>query len=115
MTTSPFIAYKGMHPNQRYAAVVDSSTRPGFVGATEAFDVFWLAEKRRILIKFSSNTGDGFWQDVGHPATGWCMGSLAHRNVRSTPNEETTELILSMCKCFVRDNRPPEWDEELAT
>jgi hypothetical protein len=98
-----------VHPAQRYEV---HARRPyEYLGAAGRFDVFWLPDQRKILVKPCDAVGVNF--SMRYPKTtetDWEPGcGNAGRNEPSPTNEEK-DLFWSMARCFAQANRPEEWD-----
>jgi hypothetical protein len=96
-----------VHNQQRYEVTVGDHRRLEFIGGMEDADVFWLPDRMRILVKFSSRLHDSYYCSLinGEPGM-WTRGERAVRGL----TQEQRDLALAMCKCFAQENRPPEWD-----
>lgn len=94
-----------VHPSQRYSmgTLQGHATTYEFIGSVEVFDVFWLSAHQIIMVKFANETGKNFELR----ADGWTANYGAVGVKPPTP--EQTEVIIAMCQCFARDNRPEEW------
>ena len=83
-----------VHPAQRYE--VTSVGPYEYVGAIEEYDVIWLPDAGRVLMKSSYIVGDSYRIDITNPSnTGPGYGFRGN-----TPKVEQIDLAVHMAKIF---------------
>lgn len=97
------------HHAQRFRVTFAQDKVVEFVGTTERFDVFWLPQDGKVLVKYTDQAGSGY---VSFPARPMEFARSVHAFSSNSmmPTAEEKELIWAMVRAFAQTNRPAEWD-----
>jgi hypothetical protein len=88
-----------MHPAQRYKVNLVSAYE--YLGAIRNYDVLWMPEVARILMKCSHEVGDN-WR-IQMPSKLISIGYSAEPYTR--PTDEDFETAVAMATCFAQAGR----------
>ena len=99
-----------IHPAQRYNVAMVNDYE--YLGAIEGYDVLWLPDAARILLKCSSQTGDN-WR-IQLPTRELILGHNGSHKTK--PTAEQIDLAVAMATCFAQAGREglvrPETNKE---